>query len=417
MGTVAVSALRAGMMLAADVVDRNGRKLLVEGDALTEQSLRILKIWGVTEVVVDGEGEDGECLSPAEIPQELWQEAVAFTDRRFAYNDVTSDVMIELRRLATLHLARKMLARQEAGEDPLSLLIRPAVPQPAVPRPEPVDVQSLLQDDMKLGSLPSVFHKLVEVVNDSRSSAADVAEVITNDTDLVARLLRVVNSPFYGMRSRIDTISRAVTVIGSNQLVSLAMGVSIISSFKGIPENLIRMRHFWEHSIACGIGARILASYHKMSNTERFFVAGMLHDIGRLLAFKLLPDHMAHLLHMAHSQERIVQQCEKEVLGFTHDRLGGLLLKAWKCPVSLEKNVRYHHLPAMSPSVQEAAILCVADVLANALQFGSSGESLIPVLDMEAWRALDLPVSVLGQTAVQMEFQVAEIVRLMDVDG
>lgn len=419
MGILSISALKAGMCLAADVVDRNGRKLLSTGDVLTDQSLRVLKIWGVTEARVQGAGVSDESGSMAEeISSEYFEAARIYTEKRFRHNDVSLDVVRELQNLATLHLVRKMMkAQQDGAGDPLSVLTDRNIVKPSGVRPQPIDVQSLLQDDMKLGSLPSVFHKLVEVVNDSRSSAADVAEVIANDTDLVARLLRVVNSPFYGMRSRIDTISRAVTVIGSNQLVSLAMGISIISAFKGIPEDMVSMRDFWEHSIACGIAARILSSYHRMPNTERFFVAGMLHDIGRLLVFKLMPEHAAHLLHTAYSEERIVQQCEKEILGFTHDRLGGLLLKAWKCPVSLEKNVRFHHLPSMSPNAQEAAFLCVADVMANTFQFGSSGEQLVPALDLSAWKALDLPVSVLGQTAIQMEYQVSEIVRLMDVDG
>lgn len=417
MGTLPVSTLKPGMRLAEDVIDRNGRKLMGAGDAISEQSLRVLKIWGITEAHIEGEeGAAGDASDSSEIPGHLYAAAREFTEDRFRFNTLSVPVVHELAGVATRHQALKMVAAQERGEDPMALLQFPDAVMPQTARPAPADVHTLLQDDMKLGSLPSVFHRLVEVVNDSRSSAADVAEVIANDTDLVARLLRMVNSPFYGMPSRIDTISRAVTVIGSNQLVSLAMGVSIISSFKGIRDTFVRMRDFWEHSVACGLAARVLASYHRMPNTERFFVAGILHDIGRLLMFKLLPDHMGHLLYTAHSQGRIVQQCEKEIVGFTHDRLAGLLLKEWKCPVSLEKNVRYHHLPGMSPAGNEAAFLNVADVLANALRFGGSGERLVPVLDVAAWESLKLPVSVLVQTAQHMEFQVGEITRLMDVD-
>ncbi|UZP67906.1 HDOD domain-containing protein [Desulfovibrio mangrovi] len=418
MGTLALSALKPGMRLSADVLDRNGRKLLSYGDTLSEQALRVLKIWGVTEAQVEGEGsEEASALVSEEIPSELYEAARRDTEHRFRHNDSSLLVIQELQKLVTLHLARKMALAQGRGDDPLALVQHDSPAKPAGKCPPPLDVQTLLRDDVKLGSLPSVFHKLVEVVNDSRSSATDVAEVIANDTDLVARLLRVVNSPFYGMTAKVDTISRAVTVVGSNQLVSLAMGISIVASFKGIPEHLVSMRDFWEHSIACGMAARILASYRRMPNTERFFVAGMLHDIGRLIMFKIAPDHSTHLFHTAYSEHRIVQQCEKEVMGFTHDRLGGLLLKAWRCPVSLEKNVRYHHLPGMAPTVPEAAIMCVADVVANAFRFGSSGERLVPVLSRETWDCLELPVSVLGQTVLQLDYQVSEIVRLMNVDG
>lgn len=418
MGTLSLAALKAGMRLTADVVDRNGRKLLPGGELLTEQSLRVMKIWGVTEAQVDGAGQDGEDGLPDEISPEVYEAARHRTAERFRHNDASLPVVQELMRLCSLRLARRVSELQaEGAENPFAVLEEPVVPKPGMPQPDPVEAQALMQEDMKLGSLPSVFHKLVEVVNDSRSSATDVAEVIANDTDLAARLLRIVNSPFYGLRARIDTISRATAIIGSNQLVSLAMGVSVISSFKGVPHALVSMRHFWEHSIACGVAARILASHHRAPNTERFFVAGILHDIGRLVIYKRLPDHASHLLYVAQQRGSLVHQCEKEVVGFTHDRLAGMLLKAWKCPVSLEKNVRYHHLPGMAHNTLEAALMSVADVLANALEMGTSGERLVPVLDSAAWEALGLPVSLLWQTAVQMDYQVAEIVRLMEVDG
>lgn len=413
MGKLTIAALSPGMVLVADVTDANGRKLLSAGDALTERSIRVLKIWGVPDADIEGvDSGQTENLLLADVSPRVAAAIVASIEKRFVLNDTAHSVV-----QAFMHAGTQRLAKCVASEADITKIL-PRIKKGPLPEsiPAPVSVRNITQGDMKLGTLPSVFHRLVEVVNDSRSSATDVAEVISHDTDLTARLLRLVNSPFYGLRSRIDTISRAVTIIGSNQLVSLAMGVSILNFFKGIPEEYISMRDFWEHSVATGVAARLLASHLRTPNTERFFVAGLLHDIGRLVIFKMLPDHSAYLLSRARHENVCVHMLEKEVLGFTHDRLAGLLLKEWRCPVSLEKNVRYHHLPSMASNSFEASVLHVADVLAHALHFGTSGSWLVPPLDLSAWKNLALPVNIIFQAAEQMEYQVAEIVRLMRID-
>lgn len=417
MGRISVNAIKPGMVLAEEVKDRNGRKLLNAGISLSEKHLRILKIWGVTEATI--EGVSRETLTEeqfAELDPEVLEQAEEYVKSRFIHTDEELEPVRELMRFCTLRKARE--AQRHAGQivKP-SLLVAPP-PKGKGPLPElpTIDPQGMLQDDMKLGSLPIIFHRLVDVVNDSRSSAMDVAEVIGNDTDLSARLLRVVNSAFYGLSSKVDTISRAVAILGSNQLVSLAMGISVITYFKGIPNDLINMYAFWRHSLACGIAARILASYHKTPNTERFFVAGLLHDIGRLVIFKVAPQHGKQALELSQRHDCLLVEAEQEVLGFTHDKVGGLLLKKWKFPVSLEKNVRYHHLVHKAPNKLEAAIIQVADVLANALEQGTSGERLVPPLSAETWEIVGIPISALTQTAMQMDYQTDEIVHFFTQD-
>ncbi|MBG0776885.1 MAG: HDOD domain-containing protein [Desulfovibrionaceae bacterium] len=421
MGKINITSLKPGMVLADTVLDRNGRLLLGKGVELAEKHLRIMKIWGVTEADVEG-------VTQESVEEELFKEldpavleaAGEYVRSRFVNNDLEHEAVAELVRLCTYRIAEEVSASSSVPGGLVSEeAARGAADAPDLPYPgiREIDPYKLVHDDMKLGSLPMVFHKLVEVVNDSRSSASDVAEVIGNDIDLSARLLKVVNSSFYGLQSKIDTISRAVAVIGSNQLVSLAMGFSVITFFKGIPDSLINMRSFWTHSIACGIAARILASYHNTPNTERFFVAGLLHDIGRLVMYKTLPDPSLAALEMARRKDMLLFEAEREVLGFTHHKLGGIVLKRWKCPVSLEKNVQYHHEPERAPNRLEASILQFADIMANALEMGSSGERLVPRLEPSMWDTLGLPLSVISQTAAQMDYQVSEIVQFFTQEG
>ncbi|THB62846.1 MAG: HDOD domain-containing protein [Desulfovibrio sp.] len=435
MSALNIADLKPGMCLARDVKDRNGRLLLNAGLELTDKHLRVLRIWGVTEAHIQGESRESVAeQAAADVdPQVLAraEEAVAW---RFLHCNPDQDVVAELRRICVQREVREMLrkgvegmevssqegeddashdkdgAEQETGKAAVEAGETRLEKEPAQPRTK-ISPNELVRDELVLGTLPKIFHKLVDVVNDSRNSAADVAEVIARDVDLSARLLKVVNSPFYGLASRIDTISRAVAVVGSNQLLALAMGISVVSTFTGIPKDLADMESFWRHSIACGIGARILAGYSHTPNTERFFVAGLLHDIGRLMIYKLMPDSGRLILSKAAKDKRLLVDVEQDVLGFTHHRLGGVLLKQWKLPVSLEMNVRRHHDPSLAANPREAAIIAVADLLANTVQLGASGERYIPRLESGAWEVLDLPLSIVGQAMEQMEYQVDEILE------
>ena len=132
-----------------------------------------------------------------------------------------------------------------------------------------MDPSSLVGEDTQLASLPNIFMEITDVLSDPRSSAINIANVISKDPSLSAKLLKIVNSAFYNFPSRIDTISRAVMIIGSKQLSALALGTSIIRIFQDIPSDLVNMKSFWEHSLACGIGARMIASYKNIHNTEQ----------------------------------------------------------------------------------------------------------------------------------------------------
>ncbi|NOX91628.1 MAG: HDOD domain-containing protein [Gammaproteobacteria bacterium] len=120
-------------------------------------------------------------------------------------------------------------------------------------------IQDLLSNVEQLISLPAAYVRLNELVEDPTSSADDIAHVITQDVALTARLLRVANSPLYGLSTQIDTVSRAVTVLGTQQVRDLALATSACKSFDGIPNELVSMESFWEHSILCALCARTLA--------------------------------------------------------------------------------------------------------------------------------------------------------------
>lgn len=420
MGIISLTAVKPGMILAQDVRDRNGRLLIHGGAALSEEHLRILKIWGVVEIDVEGlDREELESKRSDGLQEKFLAAGQDFAANLFRHNDPKLAPVAELMRFCALRKAKELEAQDKT---PIAAKKTVAAPQasastPALESPgRPIDPIRFITEESAFGSLPMIFQKLLEVINDPRSSTTDVAEVICNDTDLTARLLRIVNSAFYGIRSKIDTISRAVTIIGSNQLLSLAMGVTVINFFKGVPNTLVDMDSFWRHSISCGIAAKLIASYHRTPNTERFFVTGLLHDVGRLLIFKELPEYGQAAILTARARKSLLPPVEEEIWGFTHHKLGGILLKHWKFPVSLEKNVRFHHEPLKAVNKNEAAAILLGDLMAHTLGHGSTGEIYAPKLTANVWDSLGLPLTFLAQTAIQVDYQLDEIVKFFMTD-
>lgn len=248
------------------------------------------------------------------------------------------------------------------------------------------EARDLMKGTLEIPSLPMIFTRIDEAVNNPRSSLADIGRIISEDSSLTARLLKIVNSAFYSFPSKIETISRAVTVVGTQQLRDLALATSVMKLFQGIPPDLINMEAFWKHSIACGVAARVLAAHKREANIERFFVAGILHDIGRLVLCMKDPDWMRSALGRCQASGELLYKVEYEELGFDHASLGRALLENWKLPASLVETVAYHHNPeAAARFPVEAAHVHLADIIAHAMQLGSSGERFVPPLSRAAW--------------------------------
>jgi putative nucleotidyltransferase with HDIG domain len=210
----------------------------------------------------------------------------------------------------------------------------------------------------------------------------------------------------------VETVSRAVTLIGTKELGILALGITVMTCFRGIPGDLIDMKLFWRHSVACGIAARIMADQKKIPNTERVFTAALLHDIGRLVAYKYMADEAAEALLQARFQNATLLRTEAELLGFDHASFGADLLNEWRLPVSIENCVRRHHDPMSSSDPLEPAIINLADIMAVALRIGSGGENFVLQLDPEAWNLLDFSKNIFAALIKQIDRQVEELTRI-----
>jgi putative nucleotidyltransferase with HDIG domain len=413
---VNIDDLRPGMVLSKSVVAPNGRFLLGEGTHLEDKHIRALKTWGAVNADVDGVSrQEAESEADGVIDPLLLKKAEELLLPRFALNDVEDPVVQELLRLAVLRDAKKAAAgggfvgsalhNTDTGSEG-----QIETDDKALEKLE-VRAHDLVRGEVKLVSFPQIYFKIVEVLESPLSTANHVAEVVGKDTSLSARLLRVVNSPIYGFPSTIDSISKAVTIIGGNELTTLAMGISVIDCFKDIPTGTLDVKSFWMHSIAVGIISGILAGKQTGVSEERLFVAGVLHDIGKLIMIKHYPAHSVQVMKEAGERACSTQQLEKEIFGFHHARVGSLLLEEWKIPPVLKSIVNYHHKPLCAEDPVEPCIVHVADFTATALGFGSSGTMRAPTLDAEALQILSLSSDELVQVASLAERQFNEVVH------
>lgn len=237
--------------------------------------------------------------------------------------------------------------------------------------------KSIVKDLSALVSPPEVCHKVHEVLQDNNSSSDNLANVIIHDPNLTARLLRLVNSSYFGLSAKIDTVSRAVTIIGINELTSLVYAITSVESFSRIPDKLTNMSTFWRHSVYTGLVAKSLAKKLNVLQPERLFVAGLLHDIGTLVINTRFPELAKDIIEDAGGEEEHLYQMEQKLIGFNHAVLGALMMEEWKLPATLCESVRYHHEPLGSEFAKmDACILHVSNVLANRSCVGSFCETL-----------------------------------------
>lgn len=281
-------------------------------------------------------------------------------------------------------------------------------------RKEQLCVQDLVEEVSTIHSLPMFYTQLSQAIDHPRSSIGDIAKIISEDQGLTARILKLANSPMFGYFSKIDTITQAVTIIGVLQVRDLALALSVMDVFRGIPKDLVDMEQFWKHSIATGLAARLLATSQRESNLERFFVAGILHDVGRLVMYVQIPDLCRDLLEQCNGTGTLLHRAERKLLSFDHADVGGTLLKRWKIPPRVAEPVGSHHDCAKAEEYpREASILHLADIIAHALEIGHSGERFVPQLDGAVWERLQLSCYLLPTLVQQLDACYAETVSVL----
>ncbi len=281
-----------------------------------------------------------------------------------------------------------------------------------------IDPEELIRRAPDLGSPPAVYQRLVEVLDHPRSGSHEVAAVIGQDTSLTARLLRLANSAYFAFDRPVDSVHQAVSMIGATHVRDIALATSVTSVFRQVPADLINLDEFWRHSLAVGIGARMLAGMRREPNVERFFVGGMLHDVGRLVFYTQAPNDARIVLRHAKNHECLLYEAEMELAGCDHGTIGGALMERWNMPASLVESVALHHRPAEAKAYPvETCTIHLADLIANALKLGRSGERMVPPRWIGMWDALSLDPAALPDLMSSMEEEFERVVGAFSSTG
>lgn len=238
--------------------------------------------------------------------------------------------------------------------------------------------EKLIQGSIKLVSLPEVFFQINEMLDDPRFGAVEIGNVINKDPAMTVRLLKIVNSALYNFPSRIDTLSRAVAIVGIDEIRNVALATAAVEQFNDIPNDLVDMTDFWLRSVYCGVVARILAKECAVLHSERMFIAGLLHELGSLLLYNKMPVECREILLAADGNQKIVGDLEQDILGFTYADVGKELAKLWKLPESLQEAIGCHLYPEEAGEYRlDAHLINLAKQLTGVILFDDDEKDVL----------------------------------------
>jgi len=283
-----------------------------------------------------------------------------------------------------------------------------------------IDAEKLVGDVATLVSLPEVVIRINQLVDDPKSSAEDIGRVVAQDAALTARLLTLANSAMFGMSRKVDTVGRAIAVLGIRQVRDLTLGLSATRAFNGIPNHLVSMDSFWNHSLLCGVAARQLAGGCARGRPDSSFVGGLLHDIGQLVLFNKLPDesYRALLMTIDEPNEPDLYLCERALIGTDHAAVGGALARRWRLPGNLVECIEFHHEPARAHEHPlDVALVHIANSVAVLAEVESVEFEDAPAIQPMAWEVTGLKPAQALECAQTVRGAVEEVRQLFEVPG
>ena len=258
-----------------------------------------------------------------------------------------------------------------------------------------------------LPTLPKVPAEVSKLVERPDATAGRVAKLISMDQVLSAKVLKMVNSPVYGFPGRISSIGHALVLLGFNVLRSIIVSTSV---FEVMTENMVGL---WEHSLGCAMACGATARMLGFKDAEEYSVAGLLHDLGKVVATVQLPDLKVEIERVVTGRDLFYLEAEREVLGFGHDRINAWLADHWKLPANIKEGLSYHHKPHLAPLYPEmASVVHLGDFLVRSFEYGFSGDVGVTYLRPEALKVLKIRPADFEKLLDQLCGQFVEIADL-----
>ena len=271
-------------------------------------------------------------------------------------------------------------------------------------------VESALKEISHIATLPEVTLRIIELVEDPSSTAQDLHNVISNDPALCTRILKVVNSSFYGLPGQVSSINRAIVMLGLNAVKNIAIAASLAKLFRGgdlTPS--FSAKNLWEHSNAVAIGSKMLADRLGIGMSDEAYLAGLIHDIGIMVEMQYDRSDLIDAIDRCGVEpggvpERSLLETEDEVFGANHTDFGHGLCTKWKFPEAFAASAGFHHEPSSAPEGSRTVVMIVhaADVLAAGLEDGFTLDMPAPSIERETREGLGLTDEILEEVSERL---------------
>lgn len=274
------------------------------------------------------------------------------------------------------------------------------------------DIGAVVRGLRDLPALPSVVLDLIASFGREDIDVTALAEKMSRDQALAAKILRLANSSFYGLPAKVRTVKQAIVVLGFDSARALAVASSVIEQFGASRCPQVDVGSFWRHSIATALCAKILARHARLEQ-DHAFIAGLLHDIGRLVLAANFPDEYAQVLACCASDEAVLGAAELRVLGVDHQRAGQMLAEAWKFPPAIQRAIGQHHAPAGADLGEVPGVVHLANAMVQALDLDGGAHAAVPRLLDAVWDSLRITPEQLEAACREAEGQFEEACRLL----
>jgi HD-like signal output (HDOD) protein len=273
-------------------------------------------------------------------------------------------------------------------------------------------IENTLQEIKGLISLPEVYQKVRNLIDDPNSDIEHFVEVVASDPNLTVAVLRVANSAFFGFPGKIDSLSRAVNMLGIGQLHDLVLATSAIASLK-LPNDIMPLKTFWQFSLFSAVLTRLLASQLKIPKSERLFVIGLLYEIGHLVLYAKHPELAKRALDLSRNNQEMLHIAEQELFGMHYGEIGARLMAQWCLPAHFQDIVHFQPTPDLAPEQRrETALLHLVRACAEKAIFGHMSP-IEQSVSREVWEALQLNPEQLADAVEQARTTTAEMEKLM----
>jgi len=252
------------------------------------------------------------------------------------------------------------------------------------------DAKRRLQSIDELPSLPIIIAELNQLMSDPRTTAPKLATVIMKDPAITARVLKIVNSAFFGFPKRIESVNQAIVALGFNTVRSIVLCSSVIEAFANSKTKTLALsrKEFWKYSVAVGASAKVVARNAGEKKTEIAFVNGLLHGVGKLVLDQFFHEPFVESIHVARERDLTLWEAEREVIGVTDAEVGALLLEMWKLGDGIQACVHHMENPSEAPEEHQSmcAFILVGSVIARVANLGDPGDIIVPRIDEETMR-------------------------------